>query len=110
VIATIRNIFRRPVDDDVKRFYITSHRCFGIDFLTSFLIFTFNSFHASIMKPIAAIARHRIPVWGGVAVRRLDVQLGQCGGQSSFATSNLRAAMPAKKEHEDCTSPGEGDA
>jgi hypothetical protein len=98
VIATIRFIFHRPVDGDVKRFYITFHRYFDI-----------NSFHALIMKPIAAIATNNTPVWGGVAVRCLDVHLGQRCGLSSFAPSILRTAMP-KQNHEDSTPPGGGDA
>jgi hypothetical protein len=98
VIATIQINIHRPVDDDVKRFYITFHRYFDI-----------NSFHAPIMKPIAATARNSTPSWGGVAVRRLDVHLGQCRGQSSFAPSILRTAMP-KQNYEDSTKPGEGHA
>jgi hypothetical protein len=61
------------------------------------------------MKPIAAIASNNTAVLASVAVRRLDVYLGQCGGLSSFAPSVLRTAMP-KQNHEDCTSPGGGDA
>lgn len=97
MIATIQIILHRPVDDDVKRFYITFRRYFDI-----------NSFHALIMKPIAATARNSTPVWGGVAVRCLDVHQGQCRGLSSFAPSILRTAMP-KQNHEDSTQPGEGD-
>jgi hypothetical protein len=60
------------------------------------------------MKPIAAIARHSTPVWGGAGVRRLDVYLGSCG-LSSYAASVLRTAM-SKQNYEDCTPPGGGDA
>lgn len=98
MIATIQIILHRPVDDDVKRFYITFHRYFDI-----------NSFHVLIMKPIAANARTNTLVWGGVAVRRIDVHLGQCRGLSPFALSMLRTAM-SKQKHEDSTQPGEGDA
>ena len=97
MIATIKFILHRPVDDGVKRFYITFHRYFDINF-----------FHALTMKPIAATARNNTPVWGGVAVRRLDVHLRECRGLSSFAPSILRTAMP-KQNHEDSTQPGEGD-
>lgn len=98
MVATIQIILHRPVDDGVKRFYITFHRYFGI-----------NPFHTLIMKPIAANARNNPPVWGGAAVRRRDVHLGQCRGLSSFALSILRTAM-SKQNHEDSTQPGEGDA
>ncbi len=69
MIATIKIIFHRLVDDDVKDFTLPSIATFDI-----------NSFRTTIMKPIAAIARNSTPFGAVLACARLDVHLGQRSG------------------------------